>query len=73
MQLDEWWGIPSESPASCRRYIQERVQDPLGIPDARVVAFSMGVDGTESGAQQSVIAMDVSLAALGPLDVLILG
>lgn len=67
--LDEWLGLPVGHPATCARYIRERILDPLGIPRSRFHGFRA------ASARPAVEVLRLSrwLDRHGPIDLCLLG
>lgn len=67
--LDEWHGLPPDHPATCRRYLRERVFDPWNIADNRRFVF----DSSASDAAAECERMAEAARREGPFDLCILG
>lgn len=68
VQLDEWLGLPADHPASCRRYLHERLLGPLQIPPRRFKGFDLRRDPLAECARHTRW-----LDRHGPIDVCLLG
>lgn len=67
--LDEWLGLAPGHPASCERYVRERILGPLGIGRARYQGFRSGAEDPQAECRR----MSIWLERHGPLDLCILG
>jgi glucosamine-6-phosphate isomerase len=67
--LDEWVGVPPETPGSCRGAMFSRLFKPLGIPFDRVMFF----DSIAADQKSECRRMDSWLEAHGPVDLMVLG
>ncbi len=68
-KLDEWLGVPPTHPASCERYLQERVIGPLNIMPERYLTFS----GSTPDPGRECRLVQQQLASRPPIDMVILG
>jgi galactosamine-6-phosphate isomerase len=69
LQIDEWGGIPSTHPASCRSDLRHKLVEPLGIGKTNFVSFSSDAPDPEA----EVRRVSNWLAVHGPIDLCILG
>jgi galactosamine-6-phosphate isomerase len=69
LQIDEWGGIPSAHPASCRSDLKCKLVDPIRIQEKRFISFSS--DNPDPRAEVERVA--TWLARHGPIDICILG
>lgn len=67
--LDEWLGLPAGHAGSCKRYIRERLLQPLGVPASRYQGFPADPPSPVAEARR----MSRWLARHGPLDLCVLG
>jgi galactosamine-6-phosphate isomerase len=69
LKLDEWGGVPMSDPNTCESYLQEKLIQPLGIPEENYIAFQSDaeVPGDECTRIQEY------LEEQGPIDVCIVG
>ena len=69
LQIDEWGGIPSTHPASCRSDLRNKLVEPLGIGKMNFISFSSDALDPEA----EVRRVSGWLAKHGPIDLCILG
>lgn len=69
LQIDEWGGIPSEHPGSCRSDLMRKLVDPLRIPHKRFISFSS--ENPDPKEESERVAG--WLARHGPIDLCLLG
>lgn len=67
--MDEWVGIPSTNPGSCRFQLDEKIFRPLNIPAERIIFF----DSLAQDLQAEVDKVNNFLDAHGGLDILLAG
>ena len=67
--MDEWVGIPSTNPGSCRYQLDEKIFGPLNIPSARIIFF----DSLAQDLLSEVNKVNNFLDAHGGLDILLAG
>jgi galactosamine-6-phosphate isomerase len=69
IKLDEWGGVPMDSPFTCERYLQDHLTGPLQISGDRFISFqSNPPDPAEECAR-----IQRELEKAGPIDICILG
>lgn len=68
-KLDEWGGIDSNEPSSCESYIQEKILQPLAIPQNRYISFK----GNTVSPQKECDRIQIEIQKKGPIDICILG
>ncbi|HNR31748.1 MAG TPA: 6-phosphogluconolactonase [Candidatus Hydrogenedentes bacterium] len=69
LKLDEWGPLPPDDPGSCEAYIRREVLDPLRIAPDRYFAMRGDVPDPQAECRR----FRETLAALGPIDVSVLG
>ena len=69
IKLDEWWGLPAGSPATCEAYLRERLLDPLGIREDRYISFHSDAGDPYMECERIRKELD----SQGPIDVALLG
>lgn len=69
VKLDEWGGIPGNSPHSCESYLQKYLVKPLSISPRRYISFHSDPENKEKECQR----VERALKAKGPVDVCVLG
>ncbi len=69
LALDEWYGIPSDHPATCSSFIRQNVSRPWLISEDRLVLFNSAADNPESECRR----INGLLEKNGPIDLCILG
>jgi len=69
LKLDEWGGLPPDHPASCERYLREKLLDPLQVPPARFHGWQSQPPDPERECRR----IAGLLADQGPIDVCVLG
>lgn len=69
LQIDEWGGIPSSHPATCKSDLMEKLIKPLGLPSRSF--FSLKSDAADPGREARRLSS--WLCANGPIDLCILG
>ncbi|MCK5736165.1 MAG: 6-phosphogluconolactonase, partial [Spirochaetaceae bacterium] len=67
--LDEWYGLPSNHPATCTSYIRQNVSNPWGIPEKQVLLFNAAAADPVTECKR----IEDWLKLNGPLDLCILG
>ena len=68
-KLDEWGGIDSNEPSSCESYIQEKILQPLAIPQNRYISFKSNTVSP----QKECDRIQIEIQKKGPIDICILG
>jgi len=68
-KLDEWGGIDSMEPSSCESYIQEKILQPLAIPQNRYISF----ESNPVSPQKECDRIQIEIQKNGPIDICILG
>lgn len=68
-KLDEWGDIDSNEPSSCESYIQEKILQPLAIPQNRYISFK----GNTVSPQKECDRIQIEIQKKGPIDICILG
>lgn len=68
-KLDEWGGIDPNEPSSCESYIQEKIVQPLGIPQNRYISFQSNPDSPKKECDR----IQIEIQKKGPIDICILG
>ncbi len=68
-KLDEWGGIDSIEPSSCESYIQEKILQPLAIPQNRYISFK----SNPVSPQKECDRIQIEIQKKGPIDICILG
>jgi galactosamine-6-phosphate isomerase len=69
LQIDEWSGLPADSPASCKADLEAKLLRPLGIGSDRYFGFR--TDSQDPEREWRLMAQ--WLAKHGPIDVCVLG
>ena len=69
VKLDEWGGIDSNEPSSCESYIQEKILQPLAIPQNRYISFK----SNPVSPQKECERIQIEIQEKGPIDICILG
>jgi len=69
LQVDEWGGIPADSPVTCAADLQAKLARPLHIPAKRYVGFKADASDPEAECQR----ISKWLAGNGPIGLCILG
>jgi len=67
--LDEWGGVPENSPGTCGAFLKEHLQAPLNISDDRYFPFISDADRPEEECQR----MQHVIKKEGPIDICVLG
>jgi len=67
--LDEWVSLNGGDEGSCRRYINERIVNPLGLKEDQLLLFFDGKADISSQCEQANGLLDQH----GPIDLLVLG
>ncbi len=67
VKLDEWGGIPMNSPNSCETFLQEHILRPMAIPDERYISFDGGKDPEREcrRVQAEIDKKPISISILG--------
>jgi len=68
-KLDEWGGIDSNEPSSCETYIQEKILQPLAIPQNRYISFKSNPVSPKKECER----IQIEIQKKGPIDICILG
>ncbi len=68
-KLDEWGGIDSTEPSSCESYIQEKIVQPLAIPQNRYISFKSNPVSPKKECDR----IQIEIQKKGPIDICILG
>lgn len=68
-KLDEWGGIDSNEPSTCESYIQEKILQPLAIPQNRYISFQSNPDSPKKECDR----IQIEIQKKGPIDICILG
>ncbi len=68
-KLDEWGGIDSNEPSSCESYIQEKIVQPLAIPQNRYISFKSNPISPKKECDR----IQIEIQKKGPIDICILG
>ncbi len=68
-KLDEWGGIDSNEPSSCESYIQEKIVQPLAIPQNRYISFKSNPVSPKKECDR----IQIEIQKKGPIDICILG
>ena len=68
-KLDEWGGIDSMEPSSCESYMQEKILQPLVIPQNRYISFK----SNPVSPQKECDRIQIEIQQKGPIDICILG
>jgi len=68
-KLDEWGGIDSNEPSSCESYIQEKILQPLAIPQNRYISFKSNPVSPKKECDR----IQIEIQKKGPIDICILG
>jgi len=69
LALDEWYGIPSDHPATCSSFIRQNVSVPWFVSDDRLELFDSAAGNPESECRR----INNYLKKNGPIDLCILG
>ena len=69
IKLDEWGGIPMDSPATCESYLKTHLTGPLGIPASRYTGFNSLPEDPRDECRR----VQDALANEGPVDICVLG
>ncbi|MCG2461223.1 galactosamine-6-phosphate isomerase [Flavobacteriaceae bacterium F89] len=69
IKLDEWGGIPLNEPNSCETFIQQKILEPLNVPNDRYISF----DSNPSNPEGECIRIQSEILDKGPMDTCILG
>lgn len=69
IKLDEWCGLKADDPASCEKYLQQHLVQPLKISADRYIAFKCDPKNPQTECERIASA----LARKGPIDLAILG
>ena len=69
IKLDEWGGIDSNEPSSCESYIQEKILQPLAIPQSRYISFKCN----PVSSQKECDRIQIEIQKKGPIVICILG
>ena len=69
LKLDEWGGLPIDHPATCERYLLDRLMIPLEVPATRFFGWQSQPKDPDAECQR----MADWLAAHGPIDLCVLG
>lgn len=68
VKLDEWVGLPLETPGTCEHFLQQHVIEPLALRADQLIGFrSEGIDETEC------LRVTHQIAQRGGLDLCVLG
>ncbi|MBT8297210.1 MAG: 6-phosphogluconolactonase, partial [Maribacter sp.] len=68
-KLDEWVGVNPLSQGSCEFYLQEKIVQPLAIPQSRYISFNSDVVSPQKECQR----IQIEIQSKGPIDLCILG
>ncbi|MCP4974820.1 MAG: galactosamine-6-phosphate isomerase [Maribacter sp.] len=68
-KLDEWVGIEPNGLGSCESYIQEKILQPLEIPQNRYISFK----SNPVSPQKECERIQIEIQKKGPIDICILG
>ncbi len=69
VKLDEWCGIDGADPATCERFLRDRVIAPLKIDENRYISF----DGGAADPEAECARVRAELQEAGPIDICVLG
>ncbi len=69
IKLDEWCGLPLDSPSSCEAYIREHILEPLNISEDRYISFN----SLETDSQLECKRIEQLLKDNGKIDCCVLG
>jgi len=69
LKLDEWGGLPIDHPATCERYLLDRLMIPLEVPAARFFGWQSQPEDADAECER----MADWLAAHGPIALSVLG
>jgi galactosamine-6-phosphate isomerase len=69
IKLDEWGGIPMDSPSTCEHYLKNHLTGPLQIGKDRYISFQ----SNPSNASEECRRIQGELERAGPIDICILG
>lgn len=68
VKLDEWVGLPLQTPGTCEHFLQQHVMQPLALREDQLIGFrSEGIDETEC------LRVIHQIAQRGGLDLCVLG
>lgn len=69
LQIDEWLGLPSRHPATCRNDLKHKLLTPLGIARSRFIGFASDAPDPVRECRR----VSTWLAEKGPIDICVLG